>query len=308
MYQGYQGNEPVQNPTLAEADVILVIDSDVPWMPTVNKPDPNARVYHIDADPLKEKMPLWYIGAKQRFRADSAVVLEQMNAWLNAHGVDEARAEARRSYYKLKHEQQRAELASRENTADGVITPEFLTASLRRCLDAQCVVLNEGITNYKAIVDHLGAMAPGSLFASGGGSLGWNGGAAIGHKLANPGKTVIALTGDGTFLFSAPSSVHWIARRYNTPFLQVVYNNGGWRAPKFSTLSVHPDGYTSKGADIDIAFDPPPDYSGIASAAGGAFARVVRKPEELDCALRSAFDAVRNECRCAVLDVCLPHL
>ena len=173
-------------------------------------------------------------------------------------------------------------------------------------------MLNEGITNYGTIIDHLGAIRPGQMLASGGGSLGWNGGAAIGVKLACPDKTVICLTGDGSYMFSVPSSVHWIARRYQTPFLQIIYNNRGWKAPKFSTLAIHPDGYAARAArrdeDIGVSFDPPPDYSGIAAASGGAFARIVRRPEELNPALDEAMNAVRHERRCAVVDVWLAHL
>ena len=54
------------------------------------------------------------------------------------------------------------------------------------------------------------------------------GGAAIGTKLAAPDKTVVALSGDGCYMFSIPSTVHWMAAKYETPFLQVVYNNRGW--------------------------------------------------------------------------------
>src|SRR5205807_3434177 len=129
---------------------------------------------------------------------------------------------------------------------------------------------------------HLRMVRPGSMIASGGGSLGWNGGAAIGAKLARPDQTVICLTGDGSFMFSMPSVVHWMARKYQTPFLQIVYDNGGWKAPKMSMLAVHPDGFASKAKDIGVSFDPPPDYGGIAAAAGGAFARIVRRPDELE--------------------------
>src|SRR4030095_14592578 len=65
----------------------------------------------------------------------------------------------------------------------------------------------------------------------------------------------------------------WMARRYETPFLQVVYNNRGWKAPKFSALAIHPDGYASRAANIDVSFDPPPDYAAIAVAAGRALRR-----------------------------------
>ena len=63
MYQGVQGNEPAQNAALAEADLILVIDSDVPWIPTVNKPRPDVPIFHVDIDPHKQQMPLWQIPA-----------------------------------------------------------------------------------------------------------------------------------------------------------------------------------------------------------------------------------------------------
>jgi acetolactate synthase-1/2/3 large subunit len=109
-------------------------------------------------------------------------------------------------------------------------------------------------------------------------------------------------------MFSIPSTVHWMARRYETPFLQVVYNNRGWKAPKFSTLALHPDGHASRADTIDVSFDPPPDYAAIAAAAGGAFARKVERPEQLESALGDALAAVRREKRSAVLDVWLEAL
>ena len=54
----------------------------------------------------------------------------------------------------------------------------------------------------------------------------------FGVKLARPEALVLAICGDGTYLFSQPSTVHWMASRYESPFLHVVFNNGGWRAPR----------------------------------------------------------------------------
>jgi acetolactate synthase-1/2/3 large subunit len=306
LYQGNQWNEQRQNRVLAGADVVLVIDSDVPWIPVVNRPRADARIFHIDVDPLKEQMPLWHIPARHTYRADAGVALRQLNEYFDGATIDDKVVAERTAHYGALHEERRLELLSHEQLAGEVITPAYLTAAVRRHVDEETIVLNEGISNYQTIIDHLGASRPGSMMTSGGGSLGWNGGAAIGAKLARPDKTVISLTGDGSYLFSIPSVVHWMSRKYGAPFLQVVYNNGGWQAPKFSTLSVHPHGYASKAADIDLRFDPSPDYAAIAAAAGGAFARTVRKPDELDAALRDALDAVRRERRSAVLDVILP--
>ncbi|MGH8327714.1 MAG: thiamine pyrophosphate-dependent enzyme, partial [Steroidobacteraceae bacterium] len=89
---------------------------------------------------------------------------------------------------------------------------------------------------------------------------------------------------------------------------QVVYNNRGWRAPKFSMLGVHPEGFGSRTEDLDVSFEPPPDYAGIAAAAGGALAETVHTADELDPALERALHAVREEGRSAVIDAWLPHL
>jgi thiamine pyrophosphate-dependent acetolactate synthase large subunit-like protein len=74
-----------------------------------------------------------------------------------------------------------------------------------------------------------GASRPGSLLGSGGGSLGWAGGGAVGAKLACPERAVVCLTGDGSFLFGVPSSAQWVARRYGTPSLTIIYDNRGRR-------------------------------------------------------------------------------
>ncbi len=306
LYQGSHWNHPFQNAALAEADVVLVLDSDVPWIPTVSRPAAGAAIYHIDVDPLKQSMPLWYIPAVQSFRADAATALKQLNRGIAALDLDTAAIDARRAHYAALHETRAAGLAARAQPGDH-LTTEYVMARLRTMLGDDSIVLNEGITNYPEIVDHIAPDRPGSFFASGGGSLGWNGGAAIGAKLAAPDKTVVAVTGDGSYMFSVPASVHWMARHYQAPFLHIVLNNRGWKAPRFSALAVHPAGYAANAADLDLNFDPPPDYAGIAAAAGGAYARAVKEVDEVDAALTEALRVVREEGRCAVLDVWLPR-
>ena len=308
LYQGNHWNHPFQNRALAEADFILVVDSDVPWIPSVSKPSDGVSIAIIDIDPLKQSTPLWSIRARQCYRADAATAFAQLNARLDSVEIDEEAPDRRRDHYAKRHRERKAELARLEAPSGEVITPEYVTACVRRQVGLEAIVLNEGITNYPAICDHMAREHPGTMFASGGGSLGWSGGAAIGMKLAAPEKTFVAMSGDGSYMFSQPSTVHWMARRYRTPFLQIIFNNRGWKAPKFSALAIHPDGFASRAEDLDLSFDPPPDYSGVAAAAGGAFARVVKRPQDVEAAVAEGLKVTLEERRCAVLDVWLSHL
>jgi acetolactate synthase-1/2/3 large subunit len=308
LHQGSQWNEKRQNPALAQADTILVLDSDVPWIPQINRPRSDARILHIDTDPLKQQMPLWYIHARHAFRADVATALRQINQRLDAMTLDAAAVRERAAHYAQEHAARTAELARLEQPVGEVLAPEYLTACVREAIGEEAIVLSEGVTNFHVISNHAGRVRPGTLFTAGGGSLGWSGGAAIGAKLARPESLIVALTGDGSYLFSIPSTVHWMARRYGTPFLQIIFNNQGWRAPKFSTLGVHPDGFASRAEDIGVRFASPPDYAAIAAAAGGADAQIVRRPGEVKPALERALRVVREERRCAVIDAWLAPL
>ncbi len=308
LYQGNQWSQPVQNEALAEADVVLVIDSDVPWIPSVSRPSADAAIYHVDVDPLKPWAALWAFPSRRAFQADALTAIRQIDAHLDRLTIDADAVTERIAHYAARHRRRAAALAQREQPDGDVITPEFLTACVRRRIPRDAIVLNEGITNYGVIADHIGERGSGTLFTSGASSLGWHGGAAIGAKLAAPQRTVVALTGDGTYLFSVPSAVHWMARRHGTPFLQVIYNNRGWAAPKFSTLQVHPRGYAARADDLGLAFDPPPDYGAIAAAAGGAWSRKVHRPDEVEDAIAEALRVIHDENRAAVLDVWLQHL
>ena len=186
-----------------------------------------------------------------------------------------------------RHDAQRAARDLREQPEDGKITPQYLTACVRDTLAGEdALFLTEAITNFEVVAEHLRASRPGSLIGSGGGSLGWAGGGAVGAKLAAPDRTVVCLVGDGSFLFGVPSSAQWVARRYGTPALTVIYNNRGWKAPKMSALAVHPKGAAAEADDFNVSFEPAADLPAIAAAAGGAFGANVTDPAELPGVLK----------------------
>jgi acetolactate synthase-1/2/3 large subunit len=258
----------------------------------------------IDPDPLKTRMPLWYIPAEASYRADATTTLKQIldaARELTRRGLDST-IDERRSHYTAQHEALERALSADERPRTDGITPEHLTAAVRKAIGDDAVVLSEAVTNFHVVTRHMRRCRPGTLFTSGGGSLGWCGGAAIGARLARPDALVATLSGDGTYLFTQPATVHWMARRYATPFLQIIFNNGGWRAPRAGALGLHPNGAASRAGTLDTEFGPDPDYGGIAAAAGGAYACTISRPEEVEPTLERALEAVRVERRCAVVD------
>jgi acetolactate synthase-1/2/3 large subunit len=307
LHAGFQYHSTGQNPVLAEADVILVLDSDVPWIPSVNRPGPDAAVYYVDVDPLKSQMQVWDVPARRFAAASSKVAVEQIAAYVAGHGLaDPALVAARLGVSTARH---RAELDRREaaeQPRDDVITPEYLTACVRRLLeDEDALVLTEVVTNSKAVAEHLRPSRPGSVLHHGGGALGWSGGAVVGAKLAAPARTVVSLVGDGSFLFSVPSSALWTQRRYSAPGLTIIYDNAGWQGPKFSTLQVHPSGVAASTGEFPVSLSPSVDLPGVALAAGAGFGATVTDPAGLPQILKDALAAVQAG-RSAVVSVRLP--
>lgn len=297
---------------------MLVLDCDVPWLKSVFKPTPDAVVFHIDCDPIKVNMSLFHIDTELSCQSNSKVALQQINTFLTdskgferLQSLREAVAERTKSVKEC-HDSYASGTLAKEGVPekDVVITPHYALSRLREHLNDDCIILSEGISNYRPIVDVLGvsiASKPGSYFTSGATALGWHGGAAIGAKLAQPSKTVISVTGDGSFLFSIPSTVHWMARKYEAPFLTIILNNRGWKSPMLSAMAVHKDGYSSKvtSDQLNVTFDPPVDHAQVAVAAGAGFGVTVKKSSEIDAALKKALETVKGG-SAAVVDIWLP--
>src|SRR5262249_42031503 len=63
---------------LEQADCILIIDSDVPWVPVLGEPAPGCRIIQIDIDPLKIDIPIWGFPVDLAIHADSAPAMVEL--------------------------------------------------------------------------------------------------------------------------------------------------------------------------------------------------------------------------------------
>ncbi|KAL2836658.1 thiamine diphosphate-binding protein [Aspergillus pseudodeflectus] len=295
---------------IRSADVILVLSCDVPWVNTRCKPSKSARIIHIDTDPLKQ-IPVFYIDAEARYRADPAIACCQLVEHIRSDATlsqlsqslqFEDRWEAlERSHGRLLDSIMEA---ARPNK-DGSYGTAYLCSLIRQLAPSDSIYAIEAVTNTPIVADQIQASLPGQWLNCGGGGLGWSSGGALGIKLASdaiqgdrPKKMVIQIVGDGSFMFSIPGSAFWISHRYKIPILTIVLNNRGWNAPRVSMELVHPDGLGSQVSndELNIAFSPPPDYSGIARAASNntIFAAKVSEASKLEDVLREAIRQVQS--------------
>ncbi|GAB1319899.1 hypothetical protein MFIFM68171_10109 [Madurella fahalii] len=319
-HPGWLGLRYGNEEAIRTADTIIVLDCDVPWISTQCKPREDAKIFHIDVDPLKQVMPLFYIQAQSRYRADALTAVEQVLAVLKTDEGFKSKltgeeSEKRWAALQESHKKRLEGIAARSQPLEnGEFGTSHLCAKLRDLCPKDTIWAVEAVTNTLYVHDSLQPTTPGSFINCGGGGLGWSGGGSLGIKLASDyeaklkgekGKFVVQIVGDGTYLFSVPGSVYWISKRYNLPVLTIVLNNKGWNAPRKSLLLVHPDGLGANATneEINISFEPVPDYAGIAKAAAGGdlFAARVDKAADLEGVLLKAIEAVQGG-QAAVVD------
>ncbi|GFG73819.1 thiamine pyrophosphate-requiring protein [Mycobacterium botniense] len=292
---------------LESADTVLLVDSEVPWVPTQIAPPKDARVVQIDVDPIKPAMPLWCYPVEIALTADSRAALPLLEQAL----LRQATAELRQRWSGRRHAAE-AEIAQRRHQAHrkaessrSADAPDAMLAALNRALPEDAVVIEEAVTSRPAVSRQV-SRAPGRFFDTGAPALGWALGGAFGAKLARPEAPVVAICGDGSFNFSVPTAALWSAHRYAAAFVTVVLNNHSYWASKQPVIDLYPDGASVQANDFaETQLTPDIDYVALAAACGG-IGQVVHSPQDMEDAVQWAL-AEAGQGRCAVLDVHLPQ-
>ncbi|TVY90723.1 Benzoylformate decarboxylase [Lachnellula willkommii] len=275
-----------------DADVILLLDCDVPWIPARNPPPKDACIYHIDIDPLNQQMPISFFPANGRWRADSYEALTQIVQYICQDAsiqttLRDSKYAARWDGLREAHQTRLHKIAALPLLSDDApLNAHNIGSLLKTSLPGSTTFVIEVSSNGQSLSNQLQCDRPGSWINGGSTGIGWSNGAVLGVKLAledqakqssgedKPAQSglVCQVVGDGSFMCSAPSSAVWVARKYEIPVLTVVLNNGGWKAPRNSTALVYPDGLNKTATDdeLNISFNPSPDYAALVEAAAGS--------------------------------------
>jgi acetolactate synthase-1/2/3 large subunit len=286
---------------LDRADAILVIDCDVPWIPSRNTPRPDCKIIHIGVDPLFSRYPIRGFACDVAITGATRLVLPALGAALKPL-ADEAGIKARRQRLSEERETMQAGWRKLRDEVRTMrpLSPVWVSACLAEGRDPASIIVNE----YTLLPEHCPSTRPGSFFGSSpAAGLGWGAGAALGVKLAEPDRQVIAVLGDGSYLFANPVAVHHASTMHRLPVLFIVVNNAMWGAVRRATLGMYPQGEAARSNRPPfIDLEELPAFEQVCAAAGG-YGERVEDPAELPAALGRALHAVNVEKRQALLNV-----
>lgn len=274
---------------LDDADLVLVLDCEVPWIPKRKAPREECRIIHAGADPIFENYPLRGFKCDLAITGVPAATLPALEEALASREKSmAARVDVRRKRIAQRKARRAEELAGR---LEKVRRSERISqAWINRCISQvkgdDGIVLKEALTSN----DYLEFTKAGTFYSLGqGGALGWSLGTSLGVKTAVPDRLVICAVGDGSYMFGNPLPAHYVGKAENLPTLTVVYNNEMWNAVRRNTRDVYPDGYAAKSNREPLTyFDPGTRYEKAIEALGGYGEQVVdgaELPRALDRAL-----------------------
>jgi len=280
---------------VAHADVLVLVETDVPWVPSDVDVPADVDVVQLDTEPTKGAFPHWPFDVDHTIQADPATTLRAVT-----ERVDDA---ADTTIWTDRHRERREAAAERlaAHRDEGRLTPTVLSDRIGDFVDDDTIVMEGVVTNRPAALQQITLSEPGSYYWRGGAGLGWAVPAGIGAKMANPESRVISLIGDGGYLFSNPASSAIAAANANAPTLSVVYDNESWEAVRKATQNQHGDGVSVARGVPEGAYGRTVDLSQIASITD-SYTHVVDDVETLDDVLPDAVAAVDAGTN-AVLDV-----
>ncbi len=196
---------------------------------------------------------------------------------------------------------QREEDLVREHEHDTTLHPSLLEAHLADVLPRNTVMVQESSTARTTLLP-FGHQTM-AWTRSGGGSLGWGVGGAIGAKIAvGRERPVVLHLGDGALTYSAAG--FWTMARYNTAILTIVSNNESYQIVRHNWAREVPDSKMVRDGRYPGIYlgAPATDYVGLARSQG-VEGECVTTAKELEPALRRGLNRITGENRPYLIEV-----
>jgi benzoylformate decarboxylase len=260
--------------------------------------DPLCMSVHSEVDAMPPDLPVvqvgqvdWHIAKNHpveiAVRADVGETLRALTPRLESAGGSAlaARAAGRIAALAGTHWRSRraklVEVISR-NRERSPIDADWLVLQTIEALPADAIFVDEALTASRHVPSLLAYRERYGYHSMASGGIGWGLAASVGASLANPGRPVVCLTGDGSAMYTIQAL--WTAAHHRLPLNVVLVNNGGYRIIKERLLSFHGSRHF---VGMDFA-DPAVDFSALAAAMGLESIRVAES-RDLPDILSAAF-------------------
>ncbi len=146
------------------------------------------------------------------------------------------------------------------------ISPLALVGAVADVVPDDAIIVDESISSSHGVRNLFRAQDQRSFYGLRGGGIGWGLPATLGVKLAQPGRPVVGLIGDGSAMYTIQAL--WTAAHESIPCVYVIFNNASYRILKQRTLALK--GFSAED-DQYVGMDlvnPRIDYVGMAKALG----------------------------------------
>jgi benzoylformate decarboxylase len=161
------------------------------------------------------------------------------------------------------------------------IDPRYLMLAISETLPHNAIVVEEALTSSVSLPGFLELRDTRAYYGLASGGLGFGLPGAVGISLAQPGRPVVAVIGDGSSMYGVQAL--WTAAHLKLPIIYVICNNRSYRILKERLVSMRAsDRFT--GMDLR---DPEIDFAGLARSLG-VHAERVADPQAIVPVLRAA--------------------
>jgi benzoylformate decarboxylase len=265
--------QPEMRKVLAAHDLMIVLGCDPLRTSVASETDPmpdGLATLHIGLDD-------WEIAknyaVETGIRADIRETLRVLIPLLERKGgADLARKAAARAAelaprnWTARRARLAGEIGSRAPTTP--IDVDQLMLRLVEGLHRDAIVVHEGFTTTRHLFDLLAFRDRYGVHNGGSGGIGWSIPASVGVSMAQPGRPVVTIVGDGSAMFSIQAL--WTIAHHALPITTVICNNGGYRIIKQRLKGFHK-------SDRFIGMDfvkPSLDFVAMAQSMGMAARRI----------------------------------
>jgi acetolactate synthase-1/2/3 large subunit len=278
----------LKNTFIHDADVLVNVENY--YEPPIQPPE-GCNVIDIFTDPAMLQgsgggdYGGTYYPARARLIGDSTTILSNLVSTVReelARRDSKDTVEDRYQKNKTRHERLLSTWAdeAKKHLDEDPISPHRIAYELNKLWDENTIWVNQTITMRQALMQGIHVNNAGTYFTNPSGHLGPTAGAAYGVALARPRNKVVAMMGDGDFIFGNPPAVLWSCSHYHIPVLYLVFNNMCWGIewPFIVDTTLGLAAQQQNYEHVDLV-GPEIGFQGLAESMG-VHARTVEHPDE----------------------------